>query len=72
MLVLIEVKSDRHSLQPRVVENSTHLAHSLVRYLGLSSPGELSAFGISSSGDLTDLISRVSTVDISAIMIYTF
>ncbi|KAJ8587364.1 SET domain-containing protein [Rhizopogon salebrosus TDB-379] len=55
------LQSHRHSLQPRVVENSTHLAHSLVRYLGLSSPGELSEFGISSAGDLTDLISRLVT-----------
>lgn len=62
MQVIIKVGSDRHSLQPRVVENSTHLAHSLIRYLGLSSPGDLSEFGILSAGDLTDLISRVSTV----------
>ncbi|KAG0692903.1 hypothetical protein DFH29DRAFT_816975 [Suillus ampliporus] len=55
------LQSHRHSLQPRVVENNTHLAHSLVRYLGLSSPGELSEFGISSAGDLTDLISRFVT-----------
>ncbi|OAX40443.1 SET domain-containing protein [Rhizopogon vinicolor AM-OR11-026] len=55
------LQSHLHSLQPRVVENNTHLAHSLVRYLGLSSPGELSKFGISSAGDLTDLISRFVT-----------
>ncbi|KAG1867290.1 hypothetical protein DFJ58DRAFT_714474 [Suillus subalutaceus] len=60
--VIIGVGLDRHSLQPRFVENNTHLAHSLVRYLGLSSPGELSEFGILSAGDLADLISRVSTV----------
>jgi hypothetical protein len=59
--VIIEVGLDRHSLHPRVVENNTHLAHSVVRYLGLSSPGELSEFGILSAGDLADLISRVST-----------
>ncbi|KAG2363956.1 hypothetical protein BDR07DRAFT_1402899 [Suillus spraguei] len=53
--------SHRHSLQPRVVENNTHLAHSLVRYLGLSSPGDLSEFGILSAGDLADLISRFVT-----------
>lgn len=55
------LQSHRHSLQPRVVENSTHLAHSLIRYLGLSSPGDLSEFGILSAGDLTDLISRFVT-----------
>lgn len=60
--VIIEVGLDRHSLEPRVVENNTHLAHSLVRYLGSSSPGDLSEFGISSAGDFADLISRVSTV----------
>lgn len=55
------LQSHRHSLQPSVVENSTHLAYSLVRYLGLSSPGDLSEFGILSAGDLTDLISRFVT-----------
>ncbi|KAG1735648.1 uncharacterized protein EDB91DRAFT_1238225 [Suillus paluster] len=55
------LQSHRHYLQPRVVENNTHLAHSLVRYLGLSSPRELSKFGILSAGDLTDLISRFVT-----------
>ncbi|KAG2035155.1 hypothetical protein BDR03DRAFT_868689 [Suillus americanus] len=55
------LQSHRHSLHPRVVENNTHLAHSLVRYLGLSSPGELSEFGILSAGDLADLISRFVT-----------
>lgn len=58
--LLIGVGLDRHSLQPRIVENNTHLAHSLVRYLGVSSPGELTAFCISSAADLSDLISRVS------------
>ncbi|KAG2140635.1 hypothetical protein DEU56DRAFT_735015 [Suillus clintonianus] len=55
------LQSHRHFLQPRVVENSTYLAHSLVRYLDLSSPGDLLEFGISSAGDLTDLISRFVT-----------
>ncbi|KAG2064453.1 SET domain-containing protein [Suillus decipiens] len=55
------LQSHRHSLQPRVVENNTHLAHSLVRYLGLSSPGDLSEFGILSAGDFADLISRFVT-----------
>ncbi|KAG1733445.1 hypothetical protein EDB19DRAFT_1222044 [Suillus lakei] len=55
------LQSHRHSLHPRVVENNTHLAHSLVRYLGLSSPGDLSEFGISSAGDLADLISKFVT-----------
>ncbi|KAG2144131.1 uncharacterized protein EDB93DRAFT_1153800 [Suillus bovinus] len=55
------LQSHRHSLQPVIVENNTHLAHSLVRYLGLSSPGDLSEFGILSAGDLADLISRFVT-----------
>ncbi|KAG2108658.1 uncharacterized protein F5147DRAFT_694186 [Suillus discolor] len=55
------LQSHRHSLEPHVVENNTHLAHSLVRYLGLSSPGDLSEFGILSAGDLADLISRFVT-----------
>lgn len=37
-----------------------HLAHALVRYLGLSSPADLAPYGIHSPGDLVDLLSRVS------------
>jgi hypothetical protein len=35
------------------------MAHSLMRYLGLSSPAELAEFGFPSAGDLVDIISRV-------------
>lgn len=41
-----------------------HLAHSLIRYLGLSSPADLAPFGISSPGDLVDLLSRVRSSSI--------
>lgn len=36
------------------------MAHSLVRLLGVSSPQELEPYGLTSAGDLVDLISRVS------------
>lgn len=52
--------SDRTSLPTIAFESHTHLAHSVVRYLGVSSPAELAPFGLSSAGDLVDLISRVS------------
>lgn len=32
----------------------------MVQYLGASSPADLVPFGISSAGDLVDLVSRVS------------
>ena len=50
---------DRTSLQPAVFESHTHLAHSVVRYLGVTSPQELEPYGLMSAGDLVDLISRV-------------
>ncbi len=53
--------SDRVSLPASSIDAHTHLAHSIVRYLGVSSPAELAPFGINSSGDLVDMISRVSS-----------
>ncbi|KAI0693920.1 SET domain-containing protein [Cerioporus squamosus] len=53
--------SNRTSLQPSAVESHTHLAHSVVRYLGVSSPQELEPYGLRSAGDLVDLISRFTT-----------
>lgn len=54
-------RSDRASLPTSSIDAHTHIAHSIVRYLGVSSPAELAPFGINSSGDLVDLISRVSS-----------
>ena len=51
---------DRSSLPPSATETHTHLAHSLIRYLGLNSPAELAEYGLTSAGDLVDMISRVS------------
>ncbi|KAM5533874.1 hypothetical protein V8D89_012414 [Ganoderma adspersum] len=53
--------SNRNSLQPSSFESHTHLAHSLVRYLSLASPQELAPYGLTSAGDLVDLISRFTT-----------
>ncbi|KAH7921166.1 SET domain-containing protein [Leucogyrophana mollusca] len=55
------LQSHRKSLQPAVFETHTHLAHSIVRYFGLASPAELSEYGLSSAGDLVDVISRFVT-----------
>lgn len=51
---------DRKTLQPSAYETHTHLAHAVVKYLGLNAPGELGAFGITTSADLVDVVSRVS------------
>ena len=37
----------------------THLAHAIVRFLGLTSPQELAEYGMFSAADLVDLVSRV-------------
>ncbi|KAG8216403.1 SET domain-containing protein [Butyriboletus roseoflavus] len=47
--------------QSASVEAHTHLAHSVVRYLGLTAPSDLEEYGIMSAGDLVDMISRFIT-----------
>ncbi|KAL1706917.1 hypothetical protein EV121DRAFT_256712 [Schizophyllum commune] len=58
---LAATQSNRKSIQPSGYEFHTHLSHSLVRYLGISSPDGLQEFGITSPGDLLDLTSRFAT-----------
>ncbi|KAI8986911.1 SET domain-containing protein [Trametes punicea] len=55
------MQSNRSSLLPSAFESHTHLAHSVVRYLAASSPGDLEPYGLKSAGDLVDLISRFTT-----------
>ncbi|KAL7284146.1 hypothetical protein ACG7TL_001427 [Trametes sanguinea] len=55
------MQSNRSSLQPSSFESHAHLAHSVVRYLGANSPGDLEPYGLNSAGDLVDLISRFTT-----------
>ncbi|EGO03364.1 hypothetical protein SERLA73DRAFT_174827 [Serpula lacrymans var. lacrymans S7.3] len=55
------MQSHRGSLQPSAFESHTHLAHFLVRFLDLSSPAELSEYGLSTAGDLVDIISKFIT-----------
>ncbi|KAF9236037.1 hypothetical protein BU15DRAFT_50600 [Melanogaster broomeanus] len=56
------MQSHKASLrQSASVEAHTHLAHSVVRYLGLTAPSELEEFGVMSAGDFVDLISRFTT-----------
>jgi hypothetical protein len=44
----------------KIIEEQTQLAHSLVQYLGVASPQDLSSqFGIQSAGELVDIISKV-------------
>ncbi|GAW01997.1 SET domain-containing protein [Lentinula edodes] len=49
------------SLKPSAYETHTYLAHSLVQYLGLSSPGDMEQYSLSSAADLVDTISRFVT-----------
>ncbi|KAH7882473.1 hypothetical protein F5I97DRAFT_1816839 [Phlebopus sp. FC_14] len=55
------MQSHRKSIQPSAVEIHTHLAQSLVRYLGLSGPADFEEFGVKSTSDLVDVISRFIT-----------
>ncbi|KAK7034676.1 hypothetical protein VNI00_012318 [Paramarasmius palmivorus] len=46
----------------KIIEEQTQLAHSLVQYLGVASPQDLSSqFGIQSAGELVDIISKFTT-----------
>ena len=52
----------------------THLAHAVVRFLGVNSPQELAEYGIFGAADLVDLVSRVRdssslTMNISLIFV---
>ena len=47
-------------MPPEAAESHTHLAHAVIRYLGLTAPEELVPFGINSAAGIVDLISRVS------------
>ncbi|KAL0958187.1 hypothetical protein HGRIS_000350 [Hohenbuehelia grisea] len=55
------MQNHRPHASSSVIELQTHLAHSLVRYIGATSPPELEAYGISSAADLVNLISRFTT-----------
>ncbi|KAG6379628.1 hypothetical protein JVT61DRAFT_10144 [Boletus reticuloceps] len=56
------MQSHKVSLQHSAsVETHTHLAHSVVRYLGLTAPSDLEEYGILSTGDLVNMISRFIT-----------
>ncbi|KAG6856912.1 hypothetical protein H0H87_012162 [Tephrocybe sp. NHM501043] len=55
------LQSNRESLQSSSFEQHTHLSHALVRYLGISSPEQLSKFELNSPRDLVDIISRFIT-----------
>jgi len=49
----------RGSLPPAAAESHTHLAHAIVRFMGLAGPQDLVQFGINSAGELVDMISQV-------------
>lgn len=42
----------------------TQLAHALVQYLGAEAPTDLEKYGIHNAGDLVDLISKVSDLNV--------
>lgn len=47
------------SLPTEAAESHTHLAHAVIRYLGLTAPEELVPFGINNAAGIVDLMSRV-------------
>ncbi|KAG7092156.1 hypothetical protein E1B28_008525 [Marasmius oreades] len=56
------IVSKGSDLDTKSIENQTQLAHSLVQYLGVTTPRELSEqFGIDSAGDMVDIISKFTT-----------
>ncbi|KAJ7624923.1 hypothetical protein FB45DRAFT_1061067 [Roridomyces roridus] len=55
------LQSHNQDLKPAAYELHTHLAISLVRYLGLSSPSEIVSFGMVSGADLANFVSRFVT-----------
>ncbi|KAJ7637325.1 hypothetical protein DFH06DRAFT_1335996 [Mycena polygramma] len=55
------LQSHNRDIEPAAYELHTHLAISLVRYLGLSSPSELASFGLASGADLANFVSRFVT-----------
>ena len=58
--LLTDDNADKVVLRQSVsVEAYTHLAHSVVRYLGLTAPSDLEEYGIMSTVDLVSFISRV-------------
>ncbi|KAF8268346.1 SET domain-containing protein [Lactarius quietus] len=59
------MQSHRTSLPPEATESHTHLAHAVIRYLGLTAPEELVPFGINSAAGIVDLISRFVTNSIT-------
>ncbi|KAF8827284.1 hypothetical protein HHX47_DHR5000914 [Lentinula edodes] len=58
---IASMQSHRSSLKPSAYETHTYLAHSLVQYLGLSNPGDMEQYSLSSAADLVDTISRFVT-----------
>ena len=62
------------SKDPNAQDSQLHtfLAHSLVRYLSLSSPEELAAFGMQNTADLVDLISRVCLSFLSVLRVHSY
>ena len=43
-----------------MVDSHVHLAHALVKYMGMESPRDLIDHGINGIGELVDLISKAS------------
>ncbi|KAJ7735374.1 hypothetical protein DFH07DRAFT_987339 [Mycena maculata] len=56
-----QLQSHNQDLKPSAYELHTHLAISLVRYLGFSSPSETASFGLASGADLANFVSRFVT-----------
>jgi hypothetical protein len=63
-LTISNILTDRSAIvDPKAASSDAqvHLAHALVRYLDLSSPSDLAAYGITSPTELVALLSRFAT-----------
>ncbi|KAJ4479084.1 hypothetical protein J3R30DRAFT_3702122 [Lentinula aciculospora] len=58
---IANMQSHRLSLKPSAFETHTYLAHSLVQYMGLTSPADMAQYSLLSAADLVDTISRFVT-----------
>ena len=49
---------EREGVAQSMIDTQVHLAHALMRYMGVSGPEELQSIGIHSISELVELISK--------------
>lgn len=56
-----EMQSHRNDHSESMVESHVHLAHALVKFMGIEGPQDLNSYKINSIGELVDLISKFAS-----------